>query len=299
MGNHHHHHPELAEDEDDFTDHRPPSPKSAEVEDSPSTSPKPPPPIRNAFTELMAPKPKQPRQPNPSMAAKAHQTIKGKWRGGLGEYITHPERFPPSTVIRYTEHTVLIRDLYPKAMVHLLLLPRSDKHVLQHPTHALSSDPEFLALMRREAEEAVTLAAAELERLLGKYSATNKAREEAMMRGDPPETWPAGRDWRREIRVGTHAHPSMAHLHVHIISRDMHSERVKHKKHYNSFNTEFFIPLEDYPLGEGDRRWDVGFQNANINSTEFKCWRCGRGFGNRFAELKRHLEEEFVEWRAE
>jgi aprataxin len=29
------------------------------------------------------------------------------------------------------------------------------------------------------------------------------------------------------------------------------------------------------------------------------CWRCGKGFGGRFAELKRHLEEEFEAWRAE
>ena len=33
--------------------------------------------------------------------------------------------------------------------------------------------------------------------------------------------------------------------------------------------------------------------------SELKCWRCGKGFGNKFARLKEHLEEEFLEWRAE
>ncbi|KAL1843179.1 hypothetical protein VTJ49DRAFT_2730 [Mycothermus thermophilus] len=294
--------PELAEDEQDFT-HQPDEPpiSTAESPDSMPSKPKPKKEkeIRNAFTELMAPKPKPIHQPSPSMASKASQVKKnGIWRGALGEYTTHPERFPPNVVIRYTEHTVLIRDTFPKATVHLLLLPRSEEHSLRHPTAALSEDPEFLEIVKREADEAVRLAAAELERKVGSFSAANKARYEAMARGDPPDSWPRGRDWTKDVRVGTHAHPSMAHLHVHIISRDMHSEKMKHRKHYNSFNTPFFVPLGEYPLAEDDVRRDTGFQNGNLMA-ELRCWRCGREFGNRFAELKRHLEEEFEAWRAE
>jgi aprataxin len=90
----------------------------------------------------------------------------------------------------------------------------------------------------------------------------------------------------------------MAHLHVHIVSRDCRSERVKHRKHYNSFNTPFFVPLVDQPLAADDRRRETGFQNGNL-SADLVCWRCGRGFGGKFAELKRHLEDEFLAWRAE
>lgn len=254
---------------------------------------------RNAFTELMAPKPKAPISQAPqSMASKASQVVRGVWRGALIEYIEHPERFPDK-VLRVTANTVLIKDAFPKATIHLLLLPRSPAHYLQHP-HTAFADPAFLAMMREEAAVGARLAAAELARKLGSFSASNRARDEAMTEGGgvPFDELPAGRDYAAEIRVGTHAHPSMAHLHVHIISRDMHSERARHRKHYNSFVTPFFVPLADYPLPEDDVRRETGFQNGNLKK-DLVCWRCGKGFGMRFAELKKHLEEEFEAWRAE
>ena len=266
--------------------------------DAIQTTPTQPPAKRNAFAELMRPKPKAPIAQAPqSMASKASQVIRGVWRGALVEYIDHPERFP-GQVLRVTEHTVLIKDAFPKATIHLLLLPRSPAHYLQHP-HTAFADPAFLATIQAEAASAAQLAAAELARQLGSFSATNRARNEALNHADGDAAdLPPGRDYSRDIRVGTHAHPSMAHLHVHIISRDSRSERVRHRKHYNSFNTPFFVPLADYPLAEDDVRRETGFQNGNLNG-DLVCWRCGKGFGGRFAELKRHLEEEFEKWRAE
>ncbi|KAL2164968.1 hypothetical protein VTH06DRAFT_264 [Thermothelomyces fergusii] len=293
---------ELPEDADEMIPQPESAPPTAErEEDSPSRKP---PAKRNAFTELMAPKPMAPISQAPrSLAHKASQVIRGVWRGALVEYIEHPERFPDK-VLRVTADTVLIKDAFPKATVHLLLLPRSPAHYLTHP-HDAFADPAFLATVRREAAVAADLAAAELERRLGSASASNRARHEALGRGAPGgdsdpdrDPLPPGRDYRREIRVGTHAHPSMAHLHVHIISRDMHSAALKHRKHYNSFNTPFFVPLDDQPLAADDVRRQTGYQNANL-ARDLVCWRCGRGFGNRFAELKRHLEDEFEMWKAE
>ncbi len=274
------------------------SPASSTTLPSSPTKVTKPPAKRNAFTELMAAKPQAPISQAPqSMASKASQVIRGVWRGALIEYIDHPERFP-GQVLRVTPNTVLIKDAFPKATIHLLLLPRSPAHYFQHP-HDAFRDPSFLAMMRIEAASAAELAAAELARQLGSFSATNRARDAAMNHPDPDEQrFPPGRDYAADIRVGTHAHPSMAHLHVHIISRDSHSDRVKHKKHYNSFNTPFFVPLADQPLAEDDRRRQTGFQNGNL-AAELVCWRCGKGFGAKFAELKRHLEDEFVAWRAE
>ncbi|KAH6634804.1 hypothetical protein B0J18DRAFT_461954 [Chaetomium sp. MPI-SDFR-AT-0129] len=267
---------------------------------------------RNAFTELMAPKPKAPVSQQPqSLANKASQVIRGRWRGALVEYIDHPERFP-NEVLRVTTNTVLIKDAFPKATVHLLLLPRSPAHYLLHP-HTAFMDKEFLAMMREEAAVGVRLATAELSRRLGSFSATNRARDAALNHlndvsaGDddtgeakPIEELPlpTARDYESEILVGTHAHPSMAHLHVHIVSRDMHSDRMRHRKHYNSFTTPFLVPLADQPLAADDARRETGYQNANLGR-ELVCWRCGRVFGNKFAELKKHLETEFVRWREE
>lgn len=246
---------------------------------------------RNAFSELMSPKRKvvsvkssRTAAPNPNDP-----------RSGLLEYINHPDAYP-TRIISSDEDFVLIRDLFPKATVHLLLLPRDPAKYLLHP-HEAFADPIFLTKCRKAAGIAAQLASKELQRLVGQHSLSDKPRGQALEQGD--EIIPAGRDWLAEIRVGIHAHPSMTHLHIHIISRDMHSKCVKHRKHYSSFNTDFFIPLADYPLAVNDRRRSISYQNSNLKEVDFRCWRCGRNFGNRFKELKGHLEEEFIGWKEE
>lgn len=250
---------------------------------------------RNAFLELMAPKQKSSKASSSTTA----KPRKGEgWRLALLPYIQHPERFSNKLVIRYTEDIVLIQDQFPKATVHLLLLPRSPKFYDLRPTDAFE-DPEFLSMIKEEAALAARLAAAELRRKISSFSATEKARNEAMEALVPEDKLPTGRDYLSEIKVGVHAHPSMHHLHVHIISRDMHSEKLFHRKHYNSFNRPFFIPLADYPLAKDDERRDKDFQNANLKR-EFVCWRCNEKIkGDSFAELKRHLEAEFESWKKE
>ncbi|KAM7210404.1 HIT-like domain containing protein [Rhypophila decipiens] len=255
---------------------------------------------RNAFSELMAPKSKSAKPESGSTPSYYGTKTKPKeksWRGNLLPYIQNPEGFP-KTVIRVTKDTVLIQDQYPKATVHLLLLPRSPKYYDLHPKEAFK-DEAFLSMMKKEAASAAKLAAAELSRKISRFSASDKARNGAMESLASEAEMPLGRDYLSEIRVGTHAHPSMRHLHVHIISRDMHSDCVKHRKHYNSFNTSFFVTLEDQPLADGDDRLSTSFQNANLEK-DFVCWRCGKEFRkDKFADLKRHLDVEFELWKKE
>jgi aprataxin len=250
---------------------------------------------RNAFSELMfakKPTPKQPKQ----VRTTAH-TNPNDPRNALLRYVLNPESFPSSLVIGYTDHTVLIRDAYPKSVIHLLLLPRDPSKYNFHP-HTAFSDPAFLRLIRSEAETAVQLAASELSRLLSPNSKLSQARLKAMESPDPPTGLPAGRDFLKELKIGIHAHPSMNHLHVHIISPDMSVPSMKHRKHYNSFNTEFFIPLADFPLSDDDPRKQVAYQNDQLRM-DFKCWRCGEMFGNKFKQLKEHMAVEFEEWKKE
>lgn len=253
------------------------------------------PPERSAYSVLMSPKSKAPPMKASRRSHVPRNPDPRDPRSGLLAYINDPTSYS-SRLISHDADFVLIRDLYPKATVHLLLLPRDPEKYLFHP-HEAFTDPIFLSQCKAAAATAAQLAAKELQRLLGQFSASEQPRLRALEDGE--ETIPQGRDWSKEIRVGIHAHPSMTHLHIHIISRDMHSECVKHRKHYNSFNTDFFIPLGDYPLAEDDRRRSTGHQNRNMKVTDFKCWRCGRNFGNRFKELKGHLEEEFQSWREE
>lgn len=106
---------------------------------------------------------------------------------------------------------------------------------------------------------------------------------------------PPGRDYAKDVRAGIHSGPSMAHLHIHVVSIDSHSVCVKHRKHYNSFHTPFFIDVEDFPLGEDDERRHPG--REGYLKRELVCWRCGKGFGSGFKALKEHLEVEFEEWK--
>lgn len=122
-----------------------------------------------------------------------------------------------------------------------------------------------------------------------------------MSSADPPPPderaalLPPGRDWLSEIKAGVHTHPSMNHMHVHIISREMNSPWLKHKKHYLSFNSSFFVGLDELPLEKGSPRFHPG----DWPKWDMVCWRCGRNFENKFAALKNHLGNEFEKWKKE
>jgi aprataxin len=174
-----------------------------------------------------------------------------------------------------------------------------------HPLTLLSTNPSFFAEVRKRVDRLKILAASELRRKFGQHSASDAPYQsalEAMMRlPDPPPAdqrealLPPGRDWLAEIKAGAHTHPSMHHMHIHIISNDMHSPCLKHKKHYLSFNTSFLVPMEDFPLEEGSKRFHPG----NWPNWDMVCWRCGKNFANKFAALKKHLDDEFEEWKKE
>ncbi|GFF22823.1 aprataxin-like protein [Aspergillus udagawae] len=248
---------------------------------------------RDAFSELLSPKNKQPKQ---ASHPPSKTNIKKRFgaRDGLGAYIEKPESYPSNVVVYYNADFVVIHDMFPKSTLHLLLLPRDPAKTRLHPFEAFE-DPEFLSKVKAETRKLRTLAAAELRRKYGKDSAQDKERQDALNADPPPDVLPHGRDWEKEVMCGIHAHPSMNHLHIHIISVDRYSDRLKHRKHYNSFSTPFFVDIEDFPLAKDDARRHP--DREGYLRRDFKCWRCGKDFGNRFAELKSHLEAEFKGWK--
>ncbi|KAL9580844.1 MAG: hypothetical protein Q9212_004253 [Teloschistes hypoglaucus] len=222
-------------------------------------------------------------------------------RAGLGAYIHAPESFPGSRVIRYDENFVVTNDLYPKSSIHLLLLPRHPEKQFLHPYEALQ-ETEFLSTIQEEVRKLKLLVAKELQRCFSKFSSKDQEREEAIENALEAgkeldeASLPPGRDWSKEVIAGIHSHPSMSHLHIHILSVDRHNQCMRHRKHYNSFNTPFLVGVEEFPMKKEDmrRRFKEKFLREDL-----VCWRCGRNFGNKFARLKEHLEEEFEEWKKE
>ncbi|KAI0514414.1 HIT domain-containing protein [Xylaria bambusicola] len=253
---------------------------------------------RNAFAELMGPKPKKLQEPQPLASKRGAFTGSFKARDGLGAYTADPTSFPTSRVIYHNASFVAINDLYPKSTVHTLLLPRSPRSRL-HPFDAFE-DPEFLAAVQAETARLKRLVAKELQRRYGRFSAQDKLREDILndkVEWEDGKPLPVGRDWEKELLVGIHAHPSMNDLHIHVLSRDRMSECMRHRKHYNSFNTPFLIDVADFPLAADDPRRHPG--REGFLNRDLRCWRCGKNFENRFKKLKEHLDQEFEEWKKE
>ncbi|KAK5015979.1 aprataxin-like protein [Cryomyces antarcticus] len=230
---------------------------------------------KNAFTELMSKKPHAPTPSRPAAASSPSSSARTVFSGrdGLGAYTADPAAFPPSRVIYHTDTSVL------------------------HPFDALA-DPAFRASVLAETQKVRGLLARELRRRYARFSALDRARCAALDADGPPTpaaALPPGRDWAADIISGIHAHPSMAHLHVHVLSRDMHSPCMRHPRHYESFNSPFLVPVEDFPLAPDDPRRHPA--RSGFLDRDLKCWRCGKNFGRAFKRLKEHLEEEFEAWK--
>ncbi|RKF60466.1 Aprataxin-like protein [Golovinomyces cichoracearum] len=223
---------------------------------------------------------RKPRSKNPNLG-----------RDALGLYIKSPEKYDPSMVVSYNNEFVVIKDKFPKSSVHMLILPRDAKFSRLHPFEAFEH-AEFLASVQLQLKKVKEMVVDEIRNRYGIFSlkdaqCQNLLREgravESEIEEDDRRQPLMGRNWDAEVISGIHARPNRL------------SDSLKHRKHYNSFTTNFFIPLEDFPLPSDDvRRFPEreGYLNSDL-----KCWRCGKNFGNKFSNLKKHLSDEFEEWK--
>ena len=118
-----------------------------------------------------------------------------------------PEAQPAENIFLLTRDFVVGYDLYPKARVHLLILPRTR---LDGPADLTAS---HLPLLRS------------MQRLARHLAASLRARTPGL----PP------------FLCGFHAAPSLRQLHLHLLSSDLDSDALKNKKHFNSFATSFLL----------------------------------------------------------
>ena len=107
------------------------------------------------------------------------------------------------------EQVVVIRDKFPKAKHHFLVLPKSPIDNLE------LLDGAHVSLLEHIIEKGKEFARSNIE------AKTKNA-----------------------VRLGFHMVPSMSHLHMHIISQDFDSTCLKNKKHWNSFTSSFFLNAE-------------------------------------------------------
>ncbi|KAI8822377.1 HIT-like domain-containing protein [Fimicolochytrium jonesii] len=217
-----------------------------------STSILPAPTARNAFATLMS----AARNGNGSTAPPGPARPTGHWNDALRMYCLHPDQHA-DVVVEYDDEIVVVRDKFPKAKHHLLIIPRK-------PIDGISNlgpgDVGLLDGLKKKADEIV----AGISREVG------------------------GMDV--ECRVGFHAVPSMKQLHLHVISQDFDSPHLKNKKHWNSFTTPFFKDFEevrDILNREGSVNFDTAYYEGLLKGP-LKCHRCGEEVKN-IPGLKAHI----------
>ncbi|XP_016112568.1 aprataxin [Sinocyclocheilus grahami] len=128
----------------------------------------------------------------------------GHWSQGLKVSMQDPKM-----QVYKDDRVVVIKDKYPKARYHWLVLPWDSISSLK----ALRLEHvELLKHMQRVGDQ-----------MLQQCPDAHKLR----------------------FRLGYHAIPSMSHVHLHVISQDFDSPCLKNKKHWNSFTTDYFVESQD------------------------------------------------------
>lgn len=162
--------------------------------------------------------------------------------GGHWSMKLHQSMQDPNLVIESDSLTVTIKDAYPKARHHYLILPK------EHITSLSSLTAKHIDLLKHMDERSQSF----IKRLVDKNP-------------------------NLEFRYGYHAVPSMNQLHMHIISQDFDSSFLKTKKHWNSFTSDFFIDSQriiDMLKTQGKIEFDrTKFEH--LLKSDLRCHKCG------------------------
>ncbi|KAF8481535.1 hypothetical protein JB92DRAFT_3037504 [Gautieria morchelliformis] len=194
-----------------------------------------------------------------------------------------PSSLPASVLFTHTASSLTIFDLYPKSnSFHFLLLPRIVPPLTETNTASLKALLRWDKAGARACLEGLARDAEDVKRTI---------RQEMTKR--------FGFEW--PIYVGFHAVPSMEHLHLHIIASDLFSERLKHKKHYNSFHPKlgFFLHLDEV-LAWFEATPSFYDTMSKLSKSQYEpllkedlvCWRCDEAF-KAIPKLKEHLRQEW------
>ncbi|XP_028263956.1 aprataxin isoform X4 [Parambassis ranga] len=183
---------------------------------------------------------------------KVKQNTAGHWSQGLKTSMQDPKM-----QVYKDDKVVVIKDKYPKARHHWLVLPWQSITSLK----ALRAEHcDLLKHMQQVADQMV-------------------------------EQCPDSTSLR--FRTGYHAIPSMSHVHLHVISQDFDSPCLKNKKHWNSFTTNYFMESHDViQMLETDGKVTVKEGASELLKLPLCCHVCHRELPT-IPALKEHLKSHF------
>ncbi|KAM9315092.1 aprataxin isoform 2-T2 [Pholidichthys leucotaenia] len=176
----------------------------------------------------------------------------GHWSQGLKTSMQDPDM-----QVYKDDKVVVIKDKYPKARHHWLVLP-------------WQSIPSLKALCEEHCD-------------LVKHM--QKVADQMVQQCPDSATL--------HFRTGYHAVPSMSHVHLHVISQDFDSPCLKNKKHWNSFTTEYFIESRDViHMLETDGKVTVKEGTGELLKLPLRCHVCRKELPT-IPALKEHLKSHF------
>ncbi|NWU68679.1 APTX protein, partial [Pterocles burchelli] len=188
-----------------------------------------------------------PHQGTSSKKASEHL---GHWSQGLKSSMQDPKM-----QVYKDEKTVVIKDKYPKARYHWLVLPWD-------PISSLKSVTKD-----------------HLELLEHMHAVGQKMMEQCPDRES------------LEFRLGYHAIPSMSQLHLHVISQDFDSPALKTKKHWNSFTTDYFLNSQDViEMVRSKGKVMVKDHVSELLKLPLRCHHCKQQLST-IPQLKEHLRK--------
>ncbi|KAJ3573956.1 hypothetical protein NP233_g2081 [Leucocoprinus birnbaumii] len=226
-----------------------------------------------------------------------------------------PTELPPSVLFSSSEKAITIFDAYPKSMFHFLVLPR----VLSPPIPTLSlihedseSSPQSTFQVSPELATPPP-SVADLSSLRSLLNSKNVSKTQAKevieslkdvalgVKAEIEKEMKKRHGFVWDVWIGFHGTPSMEHMHLHVLSGDLCSERLKIKKHYNSFHPQhgFFLHVDEV-LSWFEAEPSYYQSMAKLSPSKYEpllkdpliCFHCGTEKKN-MPTLKAHLQEEW------
>ncbi|KAK4309566.1 hypothetical protein Pmani_018828 [Petrolisthes manimaculis] len=187
------------------------------------------------------------KRPAPTDSSSLKPVKKTHWSQGLLASINDP-----NLIVESDDRIVIIKDKYPKARHHFLVIPK-----INIPN---------LKSLKREQSELLRYMEDQSKVLATKYP-------------------------QNEFKYGYHAIPSMSQLHLHMISQDFDSPCLKTKRHWNSFNTRYFLDSSEVIRCLEERGMVVTMTpiaGEKLLDMPLKCHKCIYSPQN-MPKLKQHL----------
>ncbi|KAK4056645.1 aprataxin-like protein [Microbotryomycetes sp. JL221] len=206
------------------------------------------------------------------------------WDAVLEKYarLKQPDKeLPPSVLLLHDDKCMTIFDGYEKAKYHFLVLPR-DPFILSTGSKIATQNLTSLQFLLSSKSCLQVLKALEFQ--------SNQVCD--MIKDEMKKTFNCVWD----VQIGFHAIESMRHVHLHVVSNDFVSDRLKNKKHYNSFHPKlgFFLHLSDVirDVENGIRNQRPTSYYESILKQPLVSHITNKEFPN-IPKLKLHLQNEF------